>query len=206
MKHPKIIRLTVVAATALMAVLGAGSASADVLCTENVNPCPAGKTVVSLIMTITSGQSTSMKDTAGNEFTTCTVGEVKGTVEKQGEGINPQGPITSLTWGASGAGCTTTFDTVKNGKLEVRTEGATKAVWGTETEVTTVAFGVSCTYGYGAGTTIGTLNTGTPATININTVINKTAGSFLCPSTARRSGSYTITNHLSVFLVNSAID
>jgi hypothetical protein len=204
MKHLKIIGLAVVAVAAFMAFVGAGSASAGALCTVNTDPCPVGKTVTSIDASIVG--TAELKDTAGNTFASCTVGTVAGTVEKQGEGINPQGPITSLTWGASGAGCNTTVDTVAKGRLEKKTEGGAQEVWASGAEVTLVAFGVSCTYGTGAGLTIGTFDTGHDPKLTINAVPNKTAGSFLCPSTARWSGTYTITNHTEIYTVSKGLD
>jgi hypothetical protein len=196
MKHLKIIGLAAVAAAALMA-FAASSASADVVCTTSGNPC-ANK-ITSVVASL-SKESANLTDTSGNSFATCTVGEVKGEITAQGKEVNPSGAITSLTWGAKGAGCNTTVDTVKNGKLELRTEGGASAVWASESEVTLVAFGVSCTYGAGTGTKIGTLNTGAGATMTINAIVNKTAGSFLCPSTAKWNGTYAVTNHSSVFI------
>jgi hypothetical protein len=196
MKHLKNIGLAAVAVAALMA-FAASSASADVICTTSGNPCA---TKITTIHASISKESANLTDTSGNSFATCTVGEVQGEVTAQGKGINPSGPITSLTWGAKGAGCNTTVDTVASGSLELRTEGATKAIWAKASEVTLVAFGVSCSYGAGAETKIGTLNVGTPATMTINAIVNKTAGSFLCPSTAKWNGNYTVTNHTSVFV------
>jgi hypothetical protein len=43
MKHLKILGLSAVAVAALLAFLGAGSASATVLCKTAVNPCPEGE-------------------------------------------------------------------------------------------------------------------------------------------------------------------
>ncbi len=44
MKHVKLLGLIAVAAMALMALLGAGTASATVLCKTTTDPCPAGET------------------------------------------------------------------------------------------------------------------------------------------------------------------
>jgi hypothetical protein len=51
MKYLKMLGLAAVAAAALMAFAGAGTASADELCTENENlenMCPAGKLITSV--------------------------------------------------------------------------------------------------------------------------------------------------------------
>jgi hypothetical protein len=204
MNHLKIIGLAVVAVAAFMAFVGAGSASAGALCTVNTDPCPTGKTVTTLDASLVG--SASLKETTGSEFTTCTTGTFHGTVEKQGEGINPQGPITSLTWGASGAGCNTTVDTVKPGRFEERTEEGAQEVWISGLEFTVVAFGVSCTYGFGSGLTFGPFDAGHDPKVTANAVPQKTAGSFLCPSTSRWTGTYTITNHTEIYTVSKGLD
>jgi hypothetical protein len=196
MKHLKIV-LAIAAAAALMAFIGAGTASADVICTTNTNPCTSK--ITTLTGSITG--SGSLKDTSNNEFATCTVASISGEITAQGLGINPSGPVNSLTWGAKGAGCNTTVDTVKSGRVELRTEGGSSVVWAMETEITLVAFGVSCTYGAnGTGTKLGVVTTGANATITANAVVNKTAGSFLCPSTTRLTGEGIATNHSAVFV------
>jgi hypothetical protein len=73
-------------------------------------------------------------------------------------------------------------------------------VWAKKSDVTLTLFGVSCSYGAGSGTKSGTLNTGTRANVTVNSVINKTAGSFLCPSTVKYFGSYTVTHHSQLFV------
>jgi hypothetical protein len=199
MNYVKIFSFAAVAVAALMASI-AGNASADVICTTTAEPCNSEITKLEMSMT----GSLSLKDTSNNEFATCTVGSFGADITAQGNEENPSGPITSLTWGKSGAGCNTTVDTVVNGRLELKTEGGIPEIWGKETEFTLVAFGVSCTYGFGTGTTLGRFTTGTPGKLDLNAVLNKTAGSFLCPPTARWSGSWTITNHSSVFVANKA--
>ena len=58
--------------------------------------------------------------------------------------------------------------------------------------VVTINIGVSCRYGTGTGSTLGTLNTGR---LLINEVINEQPPkTFLCPDTTRWVASYTFTS------------
>jgi hypothetical protein len=192
MKHLKIIGLTAVAAALL--AFATSSASADVLCTTSTEPCDASKRITTIEMSIEGSL-------AMNELMTCTTGSLHTDIETQDEGVNPSGPITSLTWGPKGAGCTTTLDTVKTGKLELRTEGGVPEVWASESEFTRINMGVSCTYGFGTGTTLGRLTIGTPGTLDIDAAVKLVAGGFACPQT-HWTGSYKLTNHESVFVKN----
>lgn len=207
MKLIKMVGLAAVAAAALMAFVGATSASADVLCTVNNTPeCPAEKVVTSIHATLKSGTSALLESTPGEKLVTCTESTVSGTVEKQGHEVEPEGPISILSWG----GCSATTDTIKTGRLKVETrisinekgeEVHTNTVTVSGAEVTVSIFGVSCTYGPGASPiSIGDLTVGAPAIIDVNTVVNKTAGGFLCPSDNRWTATYQITNHTGIWL------
>lgn len=55
-------------------------------------------------------------------------------------------------------------------------------------------FGVSCTYGTGEGTDMGTTVGGNPGSLAINIVVPRVAGNtILCPSTARFQAEYVAT-------------
>jgi hypothetical protein len=200
MKHLKIVAFTAAVAAATMAFVGLGTASADVLCTTSGNPCANKITTIEASL---SKESANLADTSGNALATCTVGTLKASITSQGSGVNPSGPITSLTWGAQGAGCNTTFDTVKNGSFEVRTEGSEATVWIKDTEVTLTAFGVSCTYGPGSIIKkFAKFLAGAIAHTIIDHILKKLGGSFLCPETVRWTGDYGITNHSAAFVTN----
>lgn len=194
----KVFGLVAVAAMASMAFAGASSASADVLCTENVAKCPKAKTVTSFESTLSMGGAT-LASTSGEILDTCTSSTVAANIEKQGEGVNPSGKISRLEWG----GCTSTTDTVKSGFLEVDTVEGRNTVTVSGTEVTVSIFGVSCTYGAGASISLGDLTPGTPAVLHFENAFSKTAGGFLCPLSASWKATFTITNHTSVFVVAS---
>lgn len=92
--------------------------------------------------------------------------------------------INSLTW----SGCTFTTDTLTNGTLSFNSAGTVTGAG----SVVTVYIGVTCRYGTGTGTHLGTLNTGKLA---INAVINEQEPkNFLCPDTTKWVANYAFTS------------
>lgn len=208
MKYLKMLGLAAVAAMAFMAFVGSSSASADVVCTTNTTPvCASGWVVTEIKTSLKAETSALLATTAGGELVTCTESSVSGTVEKQGKGVEPEGSISSLSF----SGCNHTTDTIKNGSLKVETristnsegkEVHTNTVTASGSEVTVAILGVSCTYGPGKEPiSIGDLTVGSPAIIDVSTVVNRTAGNTLvCPATARWTATYQVTNHTGVWL------
>jgi hypothetical protein len=193
MKYVKMLGLAAVAAAALMAFVGASTASAAVLCSTTTTSCdsvvPAGTKIG-----FESEESTSLKETGATEpLDTCKKSKVTGELTSAGgASSNPTGPITTLDWEE----CTWTTTTIALGKLEV-TGPLTGTSSGTvksdaEIKVTiSIPFFGSCVYGVTAGTSLGTLVEGKPATFAANAVASKLSGSSItCPSTANWSGGY----------------
>src|SRR4029079_4170789 len=86
-------------------------------------------------------------------------------------------------------------------KLEIKwTSGTSGEVIGKETQWTLGIFGVSCTYGFGAGTTLGTITGGSAPLLAISTAIAKTAGGFLCPSTTTWDAEYVFTEPHAIYV------
>jgi hypothetical protein len=206
MKYLKLFGLAAVAAMALMAFIGAGSASATALCNvtpttsgTNIGECPTANRVVNLTSSLS---GTAILETlTGSPPTvldTCTVGGVAGSDEGGGSTTETaHGAITSLTWGAIGVpGCTKTTDTIAKGSLEVHaigdTHNGTLTASGAEVTVNTI-FG-SCIYGTGNSKDLGEVVGGNPATITINTTVPKTGGNAACPAETRWTASYEVTS------------
>lgn len=202
MKYLKMLGLAAIAAMALMAFAGAGSASADELCTENVTPCPAAKVVTSIEASLV---GSAKLEAGGVTLDTCTAGTVAGTVSSQGAGKAITGPINTISWGTGSTPCTSTTTTIKTGTLE--------ANWSKETNGTVVSAGGEvtvnnssvgdCTYGTGSGTDLGEIKGGTEAHLTIVATVKKTAGGILCPGTAVWNATYRITNHTAVYVHNN---
>jgi len=199
MKHLKMLALAAVAAGALMAFVGAGTASATVLCSTTVEPCPAGQKWPAntlMDMSVPSGNSINWVNTSNEELDTCSGSTIKGPITSAGSSTTTvTSTVEELTWG----GCTFPTATVTKGKLEVHriagTHNGTVTADGTfEWTFNTVFFG-TCIYGFTAGNSIGDLTEGKPAVFHYNAVVEKFSGSaFACPSTGKLTGTFEVTS------------
>lgn len=208
MKYVKVLAIAAVAAGALMAFIGAGTASASVICSTTADPCPAGQAWpngTKIKFSLKSGTSASLLDTKGNSLDTCTSASVEGEITNTGSSTETvTGKITGLIWGIAGTPCTFTTTTLKTACLEVHqisgtsngTVTADKCTGGnanSEVTINTGAFG-SCVYTVAAGKSIGdiTEGIGTGAVFTANAVAEKTSG-ILCPETAKWEATYVLT-------------
>lgn len=208
MKHLRMLALAAVAAGALMAFIGAGTASAAVICSTTVDPCPVlqkwpGNTPFDF--SIPAGQSAHFENTAGEEINNCPISTIRGKLTVAGgEGITATGPVEELTWGAS---CKFTTTTVTAAALEIKKIAGTSN--GTvltdeykpggvlkekrfEITINTAVFG-SCIYAVEPGKTLGDLTEGNPAILHVNVVVEKSGGGGGCPESARLTATYTVT-------------
>jgi hypothetical protein len=203
MKHLKILGLAAVAALAVMALVGASSASANVLCKNNTStPCSsdyvAGETIT--------GNSTNPTLTAEPEIICATSQVVTKITKTGGSGINATGEVTALTFKEckvnsgifKGTACEVTSirtpyhaevtsGTAPNGTLDVKSGGTgnpgAKVVCG--------GF-LSCTF----SNTLFSLpiTGGNPATVTASKVnLTIESGGFGCPSTAAWDATYEST-------------
>ncbi len=194
MKYVKLLGLAAVAAAALMVLLGAGSASAAVLCSTNTSPCtgttyPAG-TKVKLEAT-----GTMKFETLGGIVTgECSESSVSGTTSNAGgatESVKVAIPATGWTW----QNCTRTITTTAGGTLEFGTNpggpaGNGKLLVNGFDFVMNSIFG-TCVYGWGATTAnLGPVVGGSPATIEINTILPRMSGP--CPAESRWRAAYKV--------------
>lgn len=212
MKYLKIFGLAAIAAMALMAFVGAGSASATVLCeitpTEeglpNEGECPEEFAVDEIEASLTG--TAILETTSGSPPTvldTCTVGRVKShTTTKGSTTETATGPIDELFWGEVTKGCTKTTDTLANesepkfGELEIHSIGDTHngTVTAKNAKVTVNTIFGSCVYGTGAELDLGILKGGSPATLEINTTVKKQpGGNAACPAETRWTANYAVT-------------
>jgi hypothetical protein len=207
MKYVKMLGLAAVAAAALMAFVGASTASATVLCkTAGGTTCPANQAYPAgtEIHGVNEGN---LVLTTGSEFTeiTCKTGTVKGTTENEGSATETvKGDSASpsdISWGecsTPNGKCTVT--TVNAGTLEVHwIEGGNNGtVTGNGTVVTSNCssiFGtIHCIY-EAQNEHLGTLTGGAPATADFeSTPINIVSTSGLCPPEAKWDAKYNITS------------
>jgi hypothetical protein len=191
MKYIKMLGLAAVAAMALMAFLGAGSASATVLCkTAETTGCaasgwdyPAGTTV-----TATSTKATL---TSSTEPVICEHSEVTGKATTGGSTatVTSEGEV-AVTF----TKCNHTVDVIKAGTLEIHhNTGAKSTLTSKGASITVSIFGISCVYGTpAAGLKIGEYNDATQA-VEVSANVEKKEGGFLCPGSPLWEGTYTIT-------------
>lgn len=195
MKYVKMLGLAAVAAMALMAFAGAGTASASVLCSTATNPCTSpyanGTTIEG---TLESGTTATLRDTSSSIVNTCTGSSVSGSLTQGNKKEAAKGAVSTenLTW----SGCTAEITkTVTPGEIEIDAgTNGNGTVTAKGLVVTQKVSGLSCSYTAGTGITLGSYTESTK-TINVNVVVNKDSNhsAFLCPSTAVWVAQYLIT-------------
>ncbi|MGN6276239.1 MAG: hypothetical protein ACTHNP_09975 [Solirubrobacterales bacterium] len=197
MKYLKIMGLAAIAAAALMAFVGASSASATVYCKTNLTTgCAAAGWDYPAGTVIHATSTNSGKLVAGGiTLDTCTGSTIKGKTSNTGSSTETvKGPIEILNWGT----CTNETKTIKLGELETHwisgTDNATLTSIGTEVTVSTV-FG-SCVY---SASDLGTEVGGNPATIEIKELGVKLV-SGPCPAETKWTQSFTITEPKPLFV------
>jgi len=190
MKYLKMLGLAAVAACALMAFVGAGSASATTLTCSGLTTCPTG----TVLHAVSEGHAT-LHPIIGDIQCNSTV---QGKITSTGSSTTTTvGGIETLTF----TGCTNgaTVHTLKAGNLELHVTGTdVGTVTSTGAEVTVEAFGFHCIFSTNAtdiGTFTGSNKTGKAATLDIVATIPRTGGrsGAFCGSTAQWTGSYEIT-------------
>jgi hypothetical protein len=191
MKKLELFVLALATTLGLMVLAGAGVSQATVLCTTESSGCiMTYPSATAIGLSLKSGTTMALKNTSGSLEATCTGGAVSG---KSGAETATAIPVELSEW--SWSSCSQTTDTVASGSLEVDlikgTHNGTVTGKGTEWKFT--LSGVNCTFGTGTGTDLGTLTSGAGAVLDVNAVINKTAGSFLCPSTVLLEAQFVVT-------------
>lgn len=196
MNYVKVLSLIAVMTIASILSLGDSPASATVLCKTNLSSgCAAAGWDYSgpLTASLKPGTSLWTENTSGAIEETCSESSISGTASTGSPSETASSIISKehLTWGR----CSNTVTTTAGGTLEVHNISGTSngTLTAKEFKVTSVVAGVSCSYGAQTGIDLGTLTEGNPATIDINAVVNKVEGSFLCPSDTIWRGTYVVT-------------
>jgi hypothetical protein len=210
MKYVKMLGLAAVAAAALMAFVGASTASATVLCKTNVVGTPTGTTCPAN-QAYPAGTEIHMVSegnvvlTTGSEITeiTCRHSTMKGITRNEGsatETVKGSVEAKNVTWeecSTPNGACT--YSTIKGGTLEIHwiegTHNGTLAFNGLEvTSSCASIFGnIHCIYEL-AEEDLGTLTGGNPATVDVESApINNVSTSSLCPTGPKLDAKYKIT-------------
>jgi len=213
MKHLKTLGAALIAAAALTALFGAGSASATVICSTTADPCPAGQAwpnATVLDWSIPSGSSIVLKDTSGNTLDSCTTSTMEWEITNTGSATETvtgkyKEPLSSTgtTWG----GCTFTTTTLnasakwKIHKIAGTSNGTVTSDSAIEWTTNTALFG-SCIYGVASTTDIGTITEGigTGTKFNVNAVVTRFGSNFACPATTKMTATYVLTTPSSTTL------
>ncbi|MDQ3725056.1 MAG: hypothetical protein M3335_04055 [Actinomycetota bacterium] len=206
MKYIKMLGLAAVAAAALMAFVGASTASATVLCKVNTatTGCHVGGNAYAKGTTIKGNlTATAILETVGGEvLNKCTGSTLEGKTETTGGAAETvEGKILTLSW----SGCEKHTTTLSTGKLVIHyseKDNGTLTASGTEVTINGI-FGTSCVYGAGEGLNLGTVVGGSPATIAINTIVPRISGGFLCPAEARWTASYELTSPKPLYIAEN---
>ncbi len=122
MKHLKTLGVAVLAAAALTAIVGAGSATAaTTLCKANENPCAAGNTYgVTTKIAANVEAGTKIKFETPTFKVECGKSEIQATYEHNSLGGNPTGKVSLMTFEECG-NCA--VKVMQKGSVEFTTEG-----------------------------------------------------------------------------------
>ena len=190
MRILKVLGLAAIAATALMAVGVAGATATEFY--SGTTTLGAGTEIKASLE-----GSTSVSDTSANPIDTCLSSELKSTLTSAGSSTTTVSSTVSKST-VSFSSCSSARTVIEGGELEPHHIGGTKNATMTAKGFDWVihVFGVECGYTMGSQTDLGTLTGSTTgnATLDINAIISKKTGGFLCPSTTRLIANYTITS------------
>lgn len=194
MKYLKILGLAAIAAAALMAFVGAGTASATALTCTNAKSeeiiCPKGTAIKSV------NEGTVTLDPPFGRIE-CNESVVEGSTSNEGGAeATVTGSISEVFWKS----CNATVTVLKKGTLEIHTKGTSTTegtVTSTGTKVTVEFIGTHCifeTNGTDIGTLTGSTATGSTATFDISATIPRTEGrsGAFCGEKAAWTGAYKI--------------
>jgi hypothetical protein len=202
MKYAKMLALAAVVAGAFMAFIGAGTASATVLCSTTIETCPTAQkwpANTALDFSLTKETSADLTETSGSSIVTCKESTVKGKITNTGSSTETvSGPVEELTF----KNCNLPVTVLRRGSLEVHSIAGTSngTVTAVSTEagkpafevtVNTVFFG-SCIFRVENGTDLGTIEEGNPAMFTAKAAAVKSSG-VVCPETSFWSATYTLT-------------
>lgn len=198
MKYLKVMAAAAIVVAAVAAI-GAGSASATVICKTKSSPCgslyPKGTVFQS---ELTPGTTAVLK--AGFATFECTEGH--GTVETTTTGSATE-TVKGITKALSFGGCNGVVNVLKTGTGEIHWTSKTNGTFTVEgIEVTGSMLGVDCVYGGAISSGI-TLNGGEKPTITINSKVGLLSGGFLCGNPATMTASLTVTEPTPLYVLAS---
>jgi hypothetical protein len=193
MKHLKMLGLATLTAMALIAVVGAASASATVLCKTSTNPCTEDYPAGTEFNAATEAARSVLFKGGGVAVNTCTEAKISGkTTNTGGLGSPVVVSLSSFVWG----GCTKTTEVIKAGPMEIYYAKSEIGAIGTVTMKEFEWKEGSCTYGWtnqDIGQITGSATEGgSKAKLYVDATYPLVAGGFPCPMTATWADIYVI--------------
>jgi len=211
MKHLKMLGLALAAAAAVMAFIGAASASATVICENNQTFVCTSKQSVGTIhsFSLVKESTGTLVTTGGNLEMTCSGSTVQSELVNAGSATTT--PVTQFkSAGLAWSGCTNTVKSITGGEGEVHNVSGTDNGTGTlkGIAVTTLVGGLDCAYGAGTGIDLGVFKPGVEGKdgiINLNIVIQRNSehSSPFCAQDMRYLASYTQTTTTPIYIAAS---
>jgi hypothetical protein len=215
MKYLKVLSLALMVAVALAASIG--SASATVLCKNASSPCsspyPKGTVIHGVIKQELSKEEKELIKLNDNEtevLDECFAGSTF-TWHTANAGSSTETVIATFNgeFETTLTGCKRQHIRKSSGKIELHYDSGSgdAVVTGKEFEVEETIGSALCTYGYGSGITLGTLQQ--PSSISSDTVfelhatVKKIGGSFICPTSTVWKGTYTVTSPVPLYVTSS---
>jgi hypothetical protein len=188
MKQMKMLVLALVLAAVLMAIIGAGTSSATMLCNSNTTPC-SNLVTINTVVDLESTSSHVFKP--GFATVKCEKSEIAWKLESQSEtGGAAKGAATGLTF----AECDATVVVLQKGSLQIaHTAGTMNGTVSSEGLLIELATGgIKCKYGTPTLRAIGSITGGSPATVKVEAQLVKVEGGALCVNPATWTGNYSV--------------
>jgi hypothetical protein len=210
MRYLKMLGLVAVAAAVLTALVGAGTASATVLCKNNLNTekCSEPYAVGTVgTASLPSGSSAIIEEVGpeGEALDVCNGSSVTETLQNAGSAtttVTGKVAASGITW----SNCTFATKTISGGEAELHwisgTDNGALTAKGFEVTINTVFFG-TCVYGLGGTMKAwGTIVGGAPGSFTANAIVSKISGS-MCPTEARVTAKYVNTEPKAGYVAGS---
>lgn len=191
MRNPKAVLVSILAVLGALSIGAAGNAFA----TEFYSGSTTLGAGTELVLTLSG--STTFQSTGGEVLNTCTGSELRGkTSNAGGPSDTVRGAFTKLVFVGT---CINPITVVETGELEfhyINSQNALITTKGFRVKWVFTPFGGECTYTGGTGVLMGTLtgSTSEAAEADVETVLSKVEGSFLCPSDVKWNAKYIFTS------------
>lgn len=193
MKYLKMLGLAAVAAAALMAFVGAGTASAETTLCKNAAGTECYGTNTKVESELKEGEAV-LTPSSGFGETKCKKSFLDGKIETA---TTPSGKVTTLSF----TECNRTVSTVEKGTLAIHhTSGNNGNLTSNGAKVAITILGVTCEFG-GEITSGLTFNAGTEPSVTATATISELSGHFGCPASAVWHAVYKVTTPTPAYVV-----